>query len=212
MLPLLLKVKLMTSAMAGWSAAASPVALPLDAVAATFDARAALPVEVNLYDENLLVSATVLIDHDGNSDPETTLRIRHLFRCRVTNRQRKIRRKVLAMLAHVAEMNEGKTIEIVSVHRATRGESRTSPHRDGRAIDFRIRGVNLRALRDHLWTAYQEVGIGWYPEGQFIHMDTRPTLHDTAWTFVHGKNRYDPHWARLARDQNAQRHARRPDS
>jgi hypothetical protein len=34
---------------------------------------------------------------------------------------------------------------------------------------------------------------------QFIHMDSRPTMHDTAWTFLHGKNRYNPGWADIAR-------------
>ena len=30
-------------------------------------------------------------------------------------------------------------------------------------------------------------------------MDTRPTLHDTSWTFLNGENRYNPYWAELAR-------------
>jgi len=213
MLPLLFKIKVMTTAMAGWTVAASPVPMPASVVALAFDVRAATPVEVKLYDENLRVSATVLIDHQGNSDAETTKQIRHLFRCRTTNRERAIARKSLKMLADVAEMYEGKTIEFVSVYRVQRGESFTSPHRDGRAIDFRIRGESLRTIRDYLWRKYTEVGIGWYPEGQFIHMDTRPTLHDTSWTFVNGKNRYNPYWAELARKPAAPAaQARRPGS
>lgn len=199
MLPLLLKIKLMTTAMAGWTAAASPIPLPVETVAAVFEMRAATPVEVKLYDENLRVSATVLIDHEGNSDEATTLQIRELFKCRFTGRQRAIARKTLMMLADVAEWYEGKTIEFVSAFRARKGESATSPHRAGRALDFRIRGANLREIRDYLWRTYTEVGVGWYPEGQFIHMDTRPALHDTSWTFVNGKNHYSPYWATLAR-------------
>lgn len=214
MLPLLLKIRLTTMAMAGWTAAASPVPMPVSAIAATFEMRAVTPVEVKLYDENLHVSASVLIDHQGNSDDATTKEIRHLFRCRVTNAERAIARKSLMMLADVAEMYEGKTIEFVSVYRRQRGESWTSPHRDGRAIDFRIRGVSLREIRDYLWRKYTEVGIGWYPSEQFVHMDTRPTLHDTSWTFVHGKNRYNPYWAELARrppnEPQSRPQARRP--
>ncbi len=141
----------------------------------------------------------MVIDHLGNSDAQTTKQIRHLFRCRVTNRERPIARKSLMMLADVAEMYEGKTIEFVSVYRVQRGESLTSPHRDGRAIDFRIRGVQLRTIRDYLWNKYTEVGVGWYPSEQFIHMDTRPTMHDTSWTFLRGANRYNPYWAEIAR-------------
>jgi len=199
MLPLLIKARLMTTAMAGWTASAAPVPMPTGQVSLLHEARSFAPVVVPLYDENLHVFAKVEIDHLGNSDAETTKQIRHLFRCRVTNRERPIARKSLMMLADVAEQYEGRTIEFVSVYRVQRGESLTSPHRDGRAIDFRIRGVQLRTIRDYLWRKYTEVGIGWYPSEQFIHMDTRPTLHDTAWTFLNGKNRYKPYWAELAR-------------
>lgn len=195
MLPLLLKIRLTTMAMAGWTTAASPVPLPTEAITVAFAVRAATPVEVKIYDENLRVHATIMMDHDGNSDIFTTMQIRNLFRCRKTNRQHVIARKSLMMLGDVQEMYEGKTIELVSVYRAQQGESATSPHRDGRAIDFRIRGVQLRDIRDYLWRKYREVGVGWYPSGQFVHMDTRPTWHDTSWTFLHGKNKYDPPWA-----------------
>ena len=171
----------------------------MNAIALAFDVRAATPVEVKLYDENLRVHATVLIDHEGNSDEATTTEIRHLFRCRVTNRQRAIARKSLKMLADIAEMYEGKTIEFVSVYRVQRGESFTSPHRDGRAIDFRIRGESLRT-HPRLPVAQEHRGRRrLVPEGQFIHMDTRPTMHDTSWTFLNGKNHYNPYWAELAR-------------
>lgn len=216
MLPLLLKIRLTTMAMSAWTAAASPVPLPAESIALAFETRAATPVEVKLYDENLHVHAKVVIDHDGNSDAITTMEIRHLFRCRVTNRQRAIARKTLAMLAKVAEMYEGSTIEFVSVYRVQRGESLTSPHRAGRAIDFRIRGKPLREIRDWLWRTNTEVGIGWYPSEQFIHMDSRPTLHDTSWTFLHGKNIYSPYWAALARRPQPPKapgmQARRPGS
>ena len=57
----------------------------------------------------------------------------------------------------------------------------------------------LTQIRDYLWRTYAEVGIGWYPAEQFIHMDSRPTLHDTAWTFLAGENHYHPYWAEVAR-------------
>jgi len=209
MLPLLIKARLTAMAMAGWTSAAAPVPLPVDAVSLVYQARAATPVEVKLYDENLHVDATVVIDHLGNSDEPTTDEIHHLFRCRVTNQERPIARKTLMMLADVAEMYEGKTIEFVSVVRQQRGESWTSPHRDGRAIDFRIRGVQLRTIRDWLWRTYTEVGVGWYPSEQFIHMDSRPSFNDTAWTFLRGVNHYHPYWSELARQPQPVAQARR---
>lgn len=199
MLPILLKLKLATTAAAGLAAAASPVAVPADALAMTVAERTAAPIEVKLYDENLLVSATVGIRRDGTMDDATAAEVKHLFRCRTTGRQHPIARRTLAMLADLAEKYQPRTIEFVSVYRVQAGESPTSPHRDARAIDFRIRGVPLTQIRDYLWRTYTEVGIGWYPAEQFIHMDSRPTLHDTAWTFLAGENHYHPYWAEVAR-------------
>jgi uncharacterized protein YcbK (DUF882 family) len=199
MLPVILKLKLATTAAIGLAASASPAPVSAEALAMVVVERAASPVEVKLFDENLRVSATVGIRRDGKLDDETAADVKHLFRCRQTNRERPIARKTLAMLADIAEKYEGKTIEFVSAYRVQRGESATSPHRDGRALDFRIRGVQLREIRDYLWRKYAEVGVGWYPVEQFIHMDTRPTLHDTAWTFLSGVNHYHPYWAEVAR-------------
>ena len=215
MLPVILKLKLATTAAIGLAASASPAPVSAEALAMVVVERAASPVEVKLYDENLHVSASVGIRRDGSVDDETAAEVKHLFRCRQTNRERTIARKTLAMLADVAEKYDGKTIEFVSAYRVQRGESLTSPHRDARALDFRIRGVQLKEIRDYLWRKYTEVGIGWYPSEQFIHMDTRPTLHDTAWTFLAGVNHYHPYWSEAVRrppseEQPPQRVRRRP--
>ncbi|HEX3477829.1 MAG TPA: DUF882 domain-containing protein [Kofleriaceae bacterium] len=199
MLPIILKLKLATAAAAGLAATASPAAMPGDALAMAVAERAAAPIEVKLYDENLGVSATVGIRRDGTTDDATAAELKHLFRCRSTGRQRAIARRTLAMLADLADRYQPRTIEFVSVYRVQDGESPTSPHRDARAIDFRIRGVSLTQIRDYLWRTYTEVGIGWYPAEQFIHMDSRPALHDTAWTFLAGENHYHPYWAEVAR-------------
>jgi len=199
MLPVILKLKLATTAAAGLAAAASPVPGSAEAVAMVVAVRATAPVEVKLYDENLRVTATVGIRRDGTVDEATAADVKHLFRCRQTHRERPIARRTLAMLADLAEQYEPRPIELVSAYRVQRGESPTSPHRDARAIDFRIRGVKLTDVRDYLWRTYTEVGIGWYPSEGFIHMDSRPALHDTAWTFLGGDNHYLPYWAERAR-------------
>ena len=185
--------------MAGWTAAASPVPMPAEAVATLVAANTAGPIPVDLYDENDHQKGLVAIWRDGSTDKDTRDELRKLFRCRRTYREATISQHTLAMLADVAERYAGKTIEYVSAYRASREESATSPHRHATAIDFRIRGVQLRTIRDYLWRNYKGIGVGWYPEGQYIHIDSRPKLHDTAWTFVHGTNRYDPYWAELAR-------------
>jgi len=198
-LPIILKAKLMATAMAGWTAAAAPVPMPAEALATLFAGTAAAPVQVDLYDENDHQKGLVAIWRDGSTDADTTDELRHLFRCRRTHREATIAQGTLMMLADVAERYPGKPIEYVSAYRASRDESPTSPHRHATAVDFRIRGVQLRTIRDHLWRSYSGIGVGWYPEGQYIHIDSRPKLHDTSWTFVKGANRYNPYWADLAR-------------
>lgn len=199
MLPVILKLKLATAAATALAAAASPLPLPAQALAMTVTERTVSPVEIKLYDENLQVNATVAIRRDGAMDPETAVQVKHLFRCRQTGREHAIASRTLAMLADVADRYAPRTLEFVSVYRVPPGESPTSPHRDARAIDFRIRGVKLTEIRDYLWRKYTEVGVGWYPAEQFIHMDTRPTFHDTSWTFLAGVNHYRPYWAEAAR-------------
>jgi len=199
MLPVILKLKLATTAAVGLAASASPVPVSAEALAMVVVERQTAPVEVKLFDENHQVTSVVGIRRDGSMDEATTAAVKHIFRCRQTNRERPIARRTLAMLADLAEKYEGRTIEFVSAYRVQHGESPTSPHRDARAIDFRIRGIQLQGIRDYLWRKYSEVGIGWYPSEQFIHMDTRPALHDTAWTFLAGANHYHPYWAEVAR-------------
>ena len=208
MLPIILKVKLMTTAMAGWTAAAAPVPMPVEAVATLIAGERATPVAVSLYDENDHQQGTVAIWRDGSTDDATRAELRTLFRCRRTHREHDLAPGTLAMIADVAEQYPGKTIEYVSAYRVGRQESATSPHRRGVALDFRIRGVQLRDIRDHLWSAYTGVGVGWYPEGQYIHIDSRPELHDTSWTFTNGTNHYDPYWATLARQTPEEKAAR----
>jgi uncharacterized protein YcbK (DUF882 family) len=210
MVPGIIEMKLATTLMAGWMAAASPVPVPAGAVAMMLEFRVSTPVEVKLWDENLRVDATIMLNRDGSADEETTKQVKHIFRCRVTNREAAIAKGTLAMLADVADRYEGKTIEFVSAVRRQRGESGTSPHRAGRAIDFRIRGMQLRDLRDYLWRTNHEVGIGWYPSEQFIHIDSRPKSQDMPWTFLNGKNRYHPYWSELARQPEKQAESRKP--
>ena len=198
-LPIILKAKLMANAMAGWTAVASPMPMPAETVATLVAANTAAPVPVSLYDENDHQQGVVAIWRDGSTDADTHDELKRLFRCRRTHREAAIAPATLAMLADIAERYAGKTIEYVSAYRANRAESATSPHRHAAAVDFRIRGEQLRTIRDYLWRNYTGIGVGWYPEGQYIHIDSRPTLHDTSWTFLHGANRYDPSWAVLAR-------------
>jgi hypothetical protein len=73
-------------------------------------------------------------------------------------------------LQKIAERFPGKTIEIISGHRPDARD--TSRHHHGRALDVHVEGVTREKLRDFLRTLDQ-TGVGYYPNGYFVHVDVR---------------------------------------
>jgi uncharacterized protein YcbK (DUF882 family) len=175
--------------------------LPLHVVAAVTIAGAP-PVEVTLYDANHRETYVVSIGRDGSIDTETREVLEHAFRCRRSEKEHKIDKGLLAMIADVQARWPGHTIEYISAYRGYHGERKTSPHRAGIALDFRVRGVKLTAVRDYVWDHFRSVGVGWYPGEEFVHMDHRDGKQDTAWTFRRGKNHYHPSWSKRVREKH----------
>ena len=54
--------------------------------------------------------------------------------------------------------------------RKKRGNPR-SAHKRGVACDFRLDGVGIETIRDYLRATYHNVGVGYYPNAGFIHVD-----------------------------------------
>jgi hypothetical protein len=77
---------------------------------------------------------------------------------------------LLVRLQKIATRFPGKTIEIVSGHRPDARD--TSRHHHGRALDVHVQGVTREKLRDFLRTL-DETGVGYYPNGYFVHVDVR---------------------------------------
>lgn len=121
-----------------------------------------------------------------------------------SGRTKRIASGTLALLADVAVRFPNHDIEIVSAVRAepdrTRGGIKHSKHWSGHAIDLIVQGAKLPEVRDAMWTNHRDIGVGWYPEGGFIHIDYRPDVHDTAWTQPrkNADNIYHPRWSRAA--------------
>jgi uncharacterized protein YcbK (DUF882 family) len=182
-------------------AAPTTPATVLDAAQVTIDLARRLAdadkVEVTIFDVNHPSTHTLRIGKDGAVDGATKDALERLFRCKRTKREHAIDRGLLVMLADVGARYPGKTIEYVSAFRAK--DARTSRHRQGRAFDFRIPGVPITEVRDYVWTHHREVGVGWYPNSGFIHMDHRPGDKDYAWTEINGNEYGNPAWAAKAR-------------
>jgi uncharacterized protein YcbK (DUF882 family) len=146
---------------------------------------------------------------DGNVSPADADAIARLMRDPFSGRTRKIATGTLALLADLSARFPDHEIEIVSAVRAepdrTRDGIKHSKHWDGHAIDLRVIGVKLADVRDAMWKNHHDIGVGWYPEEEFIHIDYRPDVHDTSWTQPHynADYIYNPRWSRVARDPDA---------
>lgn len=199
-------MSLLPLATVGWLAAAPVAAAPpatvVEAAAIatnemTQRAEDSAFVAVTVYDVNHRVTKVFHIGRDGTVDDTTRKDIEEMFRCKRTEDQHTIDRGSLAMFADVASRYPGHTFELVSAYRRT--DRRTSRHRQARAIDFRIQGVKMTEVRDYIWATHTELGLGWYPQQNFIHMDHRPGDADYAWTQIKGRERGRPSWSQRVR-------------
>ena len=123
---------------------------------------------------------------DGRVSGEIADAIARIMQDPTSSRTRRIAAGTLALLADVSARYPGHEIEVISAVRSepdrTRDGVAHSRHWDGRAIDLQVRGTKLSDVRDAMWKSHRHIGLGWYPEAEFIHLDYRPDLNDTAWT------------------------------
>jgi uncharacterized protein YcbK (DUF882 family) len=197
MLPVVVPIKLATTVMSAWIASSVPLPMPGAMMALAFEAQVAQPVELVIHDDNRGgIETTIVVERDGTAiDDAMTKTIAHVFRCR-TDKEKTIAKRTIAILAGIAD-HYGKPIDLVSGYRVRSGEPWESPHRKAHAIDFRIKGVPLKDVRDWVWTHYKDIGVGFYPGDQFLHVDSRD--YDIAWTGMNHREYYKPRWADEAR-------------
>lgn len=82
--------------------------------------------------------------------------------------------RLVALIGVVSDHFGGKPIEVVSGYRTYTPTQYTphSNHNYGKALDFRIAGVNDTALYEFCLTL-RKVGCGYYPNSTFVHLDVR---------------------------------------
>lgn len=81
--------------------------------------------------------------------------------------------QLIRLLAQVSDQFGGRPIRIVSGYRET-SYVHDSKHKVGRALDFSIPGIPNEALRDYC-RGLGSVGVGYYPNSTFVHLDVRPS-------------------------------------
>ena len=97
------------------------------------------------------------------------------LRCHHTGRVHTMSSRLASLLYETAKHFEFKRVFVVAGYRAPRiarkkGNPR-SPHKQGVACDFRVEGIANTELRDYLRGAFARVGVGYYPNSDFVHLD-----------------------------------------
>jgi uncharacterized protein YcbK (DUF882 family) len=84
----------------------------------------------------------------------------------------KLHPRLARLLQKISNRYPGKRIEIISGQRKRRQKGHESFHNKGQALDFRVEGVSNYKLTQYL-RKFDKVGVGYYPNSVFIHMDVR---------------------------------------
>ena len=152
---------------------------------------------VTIFNENTKETESFVLPFDGLLSQSDQKRITHLFRCKRTGHELAPARGLVTILARVAEHYPGHVIQLVSGHRHNRGTARTSKHWSAHAADMRVRGVDVKEVRAFVWKMDAPVGVGYYREQQFVHVDYRPVEGKIAWDQRRegGIYHYHPAWA-----------------
>jgi uncharacterized protein YcbK (DUF882 family) len=187
--------------------AASSLAGPLAEAIAYIPPGKPGGTDVELYNVNTHEAMSLYLRFDGALDEPTAKELSRFLRCRRTGKKRIMDAGVLGLFAQVAAHYPGHTIEIVSAVRARGFGVKDSKHYTGHAIDFRVRGVSTKQVRDLAWSFDGEIGVGHYKRENFIHLDHRPGEHKVAWEQSRPgtDNHYNPRWAKLARKRDEAR-------
>lgn len=118
---------------------------------------------------------TLRPDASGHFGNKQLKGIRHFLRCHHTGREHPMNAHLLELLYKTAHHFGDREVSVVAGYRAPKvarkkGNPR-SPHKRGVACDFRIAGVDNETLRDYLRSAFSGVGVGFYPNSGFVHLD-----------------------------------------
>ncbi|HTB58961.1 MAG TPA: DUF882 domain-containing protein [Polyangia bacterium] len=113
---------------------------------------------------------------DGKGRPVKGMQRRfdHFLRCHYTNVEHKMDPRLMRLLFQTGHHWPGRRLEVVSGYRHPDvAKNPHSPHMKGLACDFRVEGVRTAELRDYLRHTFDKVGVGYYPNSTFVHLDVR---------------------------------------
>jgi uncharacterized protein YcbK (DUF882 family) len=126
-----------------------------------------------------------LVDARGRVPDPSLTAMKRLLRPRGSRVGKLPHPRLLRLLARVSDHFGGRAVHVISGYRKAGGATReSSRHVAAQAIDFRIPGVPLEELRAYC-ERLDHVGVGYYPNSGFVHLDVRRT--DARWTDLAGR-------------------------
>lgn len=128
------------------------------------------PVNFRRVGENKVVRVR-LLNCFGKVRNRARIIISKLAADRRTNNYKLLHPALFIILQKLSDHWPNSIIEIVSGYREPIPGHRSN-HYIGRAIDFRVSGVSREKVRDFL-RQFKKVGVGYYPNSVFVHLDVR---------------------------------------
>jgi uncharacterized protein YcbK (DUF882 family) len=130
---------------------------------------------VDLFQINTKESFVLrLFDERGRPIQGWQKRFQRFMRCHHTNTQHRIDPRLPRLMYQTGRHFVGHRLEVVSGYRNPKvARNPRSPHKQGLACDFRVAGVPNATLRDYLRRTFDHVGVGFYPNSFFVHLDVR---------------------------------------
>lgn len=149
-------------------------------------AKAAQPAPaertLRLYNTHTGESLRSVFWAEGQFIPDALKDINKLLRDHRNDKIAEMDPKLILLLNDVSDkFGDNQVLHIISGYRspesnaklaaASNGVAKHSMHMDGKAIDIRMPGKNLAQLHKAAM-AMKAGGVGYYPDSQFVHMDT----------------------------------------
>jgi len=150
-----------------------------------------LPVRsLSLYNPNTKESINTVYWEEGNYVSQALVEINHIMRDRLTGQTKPIDANLLDLLFAISTTLEiERPLHIISGYRSPktnallrkRGKpaAKNSYHLQGKAVDIRVPGYRLSALRQ-VSTQLRGGGVGYYPRSRFLHVDVGPIRYWTG--------------------------------
>jgi uncharacterized protein YcbK (DUF882 family) len=115
-----------------------------------------------------------LRDAQGKPVKGNQKRFDRFLRCHHTEAKHAMNPRLMRLLYQTGRHWPGKRLEVVSGFRSPKvAKNPRSPHMKGLACDFRVEGIKTTELRDYLRKTFEKVGVGYYPNSTFVHLDVR---------------------------------------